>query len=121
VLKKPLTGALNIGALLVRVDQAEAPLMKNVSARSPPTLQLDDGTLVPEELIGRLRHASETTIIDLVERYTPRERVNLAMFCYPRLICEVSASRSRQRAIFHLSRITYFDVLASTPIDGQRV
>ena len=56
--------------------------MKNVSTRSLAALQSDEGSLVPEELIGRLRHASETTIIDLVERYTTRERANLAMFCY---------------------------------------
>jgi len=54
----------------------------DVSARSQVVPHLDDGTYVPEELIGRLRHANDTTIIDLVERYTPQERANLAMFCY---------------------------------------
>jgi hypothetical protein len=56
--------------------------MKNVSARSPATPQLDDDTFVPEELIGRLHRATETTILDLMDKFTPQERANLAMFCY---------------------------------------
>jgi len=56
--------------------------MKNVPARSPATSQLDDDTFVPEELIGRLHRATETTILDLMEKFTSRERANLAMFCY---------------------------------------
>jgi hypothetical protein len=56
--------------------------MKNVSARSPTMPQLDDDTFVPEELIGRLHRATEATILDLMERFTSRERANLAMFCY---------------------------------------
>jgi hypothetical protein len=56
--------------------------MKNLSARSPATPQLDDDTFVPEELIGRLHRATEATLLDLMERFTPRERANLAMFCY---------------------------------------
>jgi hypothetical protein len=56
--------------------------MKNVSARSPATPQLDDDTFVPEELIGRLHRATENTILDLMEKFTLRERANLAMFCY---------------------------------------
>jgi hypothetical protein len=56
--------------------------MKNVSARSPGTPQLDDDTFVPEELIGRLHRATEATILDLLEKFTSRERANLAMFCY---------------------------------------
>jgi hypothetical protein len=56
--------------------------MKTLSARSPATSQLDDDTFVPEELIGRLHRATETTIRDLLEKFTPHERANLAMFCY---------------------------------------
>jgi hypothetical protein len=56
--------------------------MKNLSARSPATPQLDDDTFVPEELIGRLHRATETTLLDLMEKFTPQERANLAMFCY---------------------------------------
>jgi len=53
--------------------------MKNLSA---PTPQLDDDTFVPEELIGRLHRATETTLLDLMDKFTPQERANLAMFCY---------------------------------------
>jgi hypothetical protein len=56
--------------------------MKTVFARTPTTPQLDDDAFVPEELIGRLHRASETTIADLLDRFTPQERANLAMFCY---------------------------------------
>jgi hypothetical protein len=56
--------------------------MKNLSARSSATPQLDDDTFVPEELIGRLHRATETTILDLMDKFTPQERANLAMFCY---------------------------------------
>jgi len=56
--------------------------MKNVPARSPATPQLDEDTLVPEELIGRLHRATDATILDLMEKFTAQERANLAMFCY---------------------------------------
>jgi hypothetical protein len=56
--------------------------MSNVPARSPATPQWDDDTFVSDELIGRLHHANETTIMDLMDKFTPRERANLAMFCY---------------------------------------
>jgi hypothetical protein len=56
--------------------------MKNVSARIPATPQMDDDTFVPEELIGRLHRATENTVLDLMDKFTPLERANLAMFCY---------------------------------------
>jgi len=56
--------------------------MKTVFARSPATPQLDDDTFVPEELIGRLHRATETTIVDLMDKFTMQERANLAMYCY---------------------------------------
>src|SRR5580700_7910443 len=58
--------------------------MKNFSSRSPATPQLDDDTFVPAELIGRLHRATETTLLDLMEKCTPQERAHLAMFCYPK-------------------------------------
>ena len=58
--------------------------MKTVSARSQAATQFDDDTLVPEELIGRLHRATETTILDLMAKFTARERANLAVFCYHR-------------------------------------
>ena len=56
--------------------------MKNLSARSPATRQLDHDTFLSEELIGRLHHATDATILHLVEQFTSLERANLAMFCY---------------------------------------
>src|ERR1700681_1253601 len=44
--------------------------------------QLDDARLVSDELIGRLCSASESIIVDLLDRFSPEERANLAMFCY---------------------------------------
>lgn len=58
------------------------PAMNAASARSPVAPQLDDDTFVPEDLIGLLVKATETTIADLTERFSARERANLAVFCY---------------------------------------
>jgi hypothetical protein len=56
--------------------------MKNLSARPSAMPQMDDDTVVPEELIGRLHRATENTVFDLMDKFTPQERANLAMFCY---------------------------------------
>jgi hypothetical protein len=37
---------------------------------------------VPDELVGRLYHASESEIADIVSAFSSRQRANLAMFCY---------------------------------------
>jgi hypothetical protein len=58
------------------------PHMNAVSARSPNAPQLQEDTFVPEELIALLVRATETTIADLTERFTARQRANLAVFCY---------------------------------------
>jgi hypothetical protein len=54
--------------------------LKPVTASAPTAL--DDDAVVPEELIGRLLHASESAILDLLDQFSPAERANLAMFCY---------------------------------------
>jgi hypothetical protein len=56
--------------------------MKTLMAQTPVAPQLDDDMAVPDELIGRLHRATATTILDLLDRFTPQERANLAMFCY---------------------------------------
>jgi hypothetical protein len=56
--------------------------MKTVFAKSSTTSQLDDDTFVPDELIGRLHRATETTISGLLDRFTAQERANLAVYCY---------------------------------------
>ena len=56
--------------------------MNPVSVRLPAAPQFDEDDVVPEELIGQLLHATETTILDLTERFTPQERAALAVFCY---------------------------------------
>jgi hypothetical protein len=50
--------------------------------RSPTAPQINDDTVVPEELVGLLLHATETTIFGLTEKFTAEERANLAVFCY---------------------------------------
>src|SRR5271170_7515476 len=42
----------------------------------------DDDTCISEQLIGRLHHASEDSILDLVSTLRASERANLAMHCY---------------------------------------
>jgi hypothetical protein len=47
-----------------------------------PNPLLDGGSCIPEELVGRLHHATEHSVIDLVAAFTANERARLAMFCY---------------------------------------
>ena len=42
----------------------------------------DDDTCISEQLIGRLHHASDDSILDLVSTLRASERANLAMHCY---------------------------------------
>src|ERR1700694_2183838 len=49
--------------------------------RSPNSL-LDEDTCISEELIGRLHHASDDNVLDLVAAFTANERASLAVFCY---------------------------------------
>ena len=43
---------------------------------------LDDDTCISEELIGRLHHATEDSVIGLVATFRADERASLAMHCY---------------------------------------
>jgi hypothetical protein len=56
--------------------------MNPVSVRFPAAPQFDDDDVVPEELIGQLLHSTETTILDLTEKFTAQERAALAVCCY---------------------------------------
>src|SRR5271170_3034798 len=42
----------------------------------------DDDIFISEEVIGRLHHATEDSILDLVAPLRASERANLAMHCY---------------------------------------
>jgi hypothetical protein len=53
---------------------------KNMFGSSNPIL--DDDTCISEELIGRLRNATEGSVPDLVAAFTSNERASLAVFCY---------------------------------------
>jgi hypothetical protein len=56
--------------------------MNPVPVQTAAAPLLDDDAAVPEELIGLLVRATDTTILDLTEKFTPQERANLAVFCY---------------------------------------
>ena len=43
---------------------------------------LDDDACISEELIGRLHHAPEGSVLDLVASFGANERASLAMHCY---------------------------------------
>src|SRR5579864_8023521 len=47
-----------------------------------PAPKVDDDQLVPEELIGRLYRANESTVFDLLPELSLQDRAYLAMFCY---------------------------------------
>ena len=57
--------------------------MRTMTTAAPTAPQLDDDQRVPEELVGRLyRAAGEGAVTELLEGLSPRDRANLAMFCY---------------------------------------
>ena len=53
-----------------------------MNAVRAPNPILDDGTHVSEELIGRLHHANEDRVLDIVGGFRADERASLAMYCY---------------------------------------
>ena len=55
--------------------------MKMLPAAGSAT-QIDDDQEVPDDLIGRLYRASESTVFDLLPELSLQDRAYLAMFCY---------------------------------------
>lgn len=55
--------------------------MKPLPAAGPVS-QIDDDQVVPDELIGRLYRATESSVFDLLPDLSVQERAQLAMFCY---------------------------------------
>jgi hypothetical protein len=47
-----------------------------------PAPQIDDDQLVPEELIGRLYRATESSVFEMLPELSVQDRAYLAMFCY---------------------------------------
>ncbi len=47
-----------------------------------PAPQIDDDQEVPEELIGRLYRATESSVFDMLPELSVQDRAYLAMFCY---------------------------------------
>ena len=47
-----------------------------------PAPQIDDDQTVPEELIGRLYRATESSVFDMLPDLSVQDRAYLAMFCY---------------------------------------
>ena len=47
-----------------------------------PAAKVDDDQFNPEELIGRLYRANESTVFDLLPELTLQDRAYLAMYCY---------------------------------------
>jgi hypothetical protein len=55
--------------------------MKTVPAAGPAPL-IDEDQGVPDELIGRLYRATESSVTDLLPQLSIQDRAYLAMFCY---------------------------------------
>jgi hypothetical protein len=55
--------------------------MKAVSAGGPAP-QIDNDQEVPEELIGRLYRATESSVFEMLPELSLQDRAYLAMFCY---------------------------------------
>jgi hypothetical protein len=55
--------------------------MKTLPAVGPAS-QIGDDQAVPDDLIGRLYRASESTVFDLLPELSLQDRAYLAMFCY---------------------------------------
>jgi hypothetical protein len=56
-------------------------MMKPLPAGGPAP-QIDDDQEVPEELIGRLYRATESSVFEMLPDLTVQDRAYLAMFCY---------------------------------------
>lgn len=56
-------------------------MMKPLPAGGPAS-QIDDDQEVPEELIGRLYRATESSVFDMLPDLSLQDRAYLAMFCY---------------------------------------
>jgi len=56
-------------------------MMKPLPAGGPAP-QIDDDQSVPEDLIGRLYHATESSVFDMLPGLSAQDRAYLAMFCY---------------------------------------
>ena len=52
-----------------------------LSALAPTTPLVDDDQIVNPDLVGRLLHAGEGAIFELLSSASPPERANLAMYC----------------------------------------
>ncbi len=55
--------------------------MKPLPAAGPAP-QIDDDQVVPDDLIGRLYRATESSVFDLLPDMSVQDRAYLAMFCY---------------------------------------
>src|ERR1700680_435204 len=55
--------------------------MKTLPAGGPAP-RVDDDQAVPDELIGRLYRATESSVFDLLPELSVQDRAYLAMFCY---------------------------------------
>src|SRR6202163_1246960 len=55
--------------------------MKPMPAAGPAS-QIDDDQTVPDELIGRLYRATESSVFDMLPELSVQDRAYLAMFCY---------------------------------------
>ncbi len=50
---------------------------------TPPSLAAwNDDSVVPDELVGRLYRAGENAVLELTSAFPPRQRANLAAYCY---------------------------------------
>ena len=55
--------------------------MKTLPAGGPAP-QIDDDQTVPEDLIGRLYRATESSVFEMLPELSVQDRAYLAMFCY---------------------------------------
>ena len=54
----------------------------NMMPAAGPAPHIDDDQMVPEELIGRLYHATAASVTDMLPELSLQDRAYLAMFCY---------------------------------------
>jgi hypothetical protein len=56
--------------------------MKTLSPAAGTARQIDNDQAVPDELIGRLYRATESSVFDMLPELSVEDRAYLAMFCY---------------------------------------
>jgi hypothetical protein len=94
---------------------------------------ISDDCPVPEQLLTRLMHAAESSVIEIAETLTEQQRTSLALFCYSRAhlheigltIAQTCDQHSLVQAAGVLGRVVFMQsreraAVAEAPLRGRK-